>query len=75
MWSSARRDERAVADEYRAIVSQAIASLNGCNHPAAITLAMLPENLRGFGKIRRQAAAHMRAQASTIQASMAAQGH
>ena len=75
MWSSARRDERAVADEYRAIVSQAIASLNGRNHAAAIALAMLPEKLRGFGKIRRQAAASMRAQASVIQAAMLAQGH
>ena len=66
MWSSTRRDERAIAHEYRVMMDEVIASLNSRNYPAAIELATLPEKLRGFGSVRTKAAANMRAQSAAI---------
>jgi indolepyruvate ferredoxin oxidoreductase len=66
--SSARRDECALANDYRVMMGEMAASLNTRNYAAAIELAMLPEKVRGFGSVRSIAAAHMRSRAKVIMA-------
>jgi indolepyruvate ferredoxin oxidoreductase len=61
-WSAARRAERALADEYAAAVSHSLDRLDATTHGAAVRLAALPGEVRGFGSVKRAAAERMRAQ-------------
>lgn len=56
-----RRAERALADEYAAAVSHSLDRLDATTHGAAVRLAALPGEVRGFGSVKR-AAGGMRAQ-------------
>lgn len=64
--SSTRRDERALAVEYAHTIEQLLPGLNVRNLASAVQIAALPEGVRGFGRVRRVAAAAMREQAAAL---------
>ncbi|MBY4946612.1 indolepyruvate ferredoxin oxidoreductase family protein [Cupriavidus respiraculi] len=47
-----RRTERALIDEYRAMLDEVTAGLNAGNHQTAVALASLPDDIRGFGHVK-----------------------
>ncbi len=47
-----RRTERALIGEYRALLDELTAGLSVANHGTAVTLANLPDDIRGFGHIK-----------------------
>ncbi len=47
-----RRTERALIGEYRALLDELASGLNAANHATAITLASLPDDIRGFGHVK-----------------------
>jgi len=57
-----RKTERALIGEYRASIDEVLGSLNTANHAAAVEIASLPEQIRGYGHIkdRNLAAARVR---------------
>ena len=57
-----RRTERALIGEYRAAIDEVLSGLNAGNHAAAVEIASLPEQIRGYGhvKARNLAAARTR---------------
>jgi indolepyruvate ferredoxin oxidoreductase len=60
-----RRTERALVDEYRELVSEALVSLSPENHELAVELCELPEVIRGYEEIKLRGVAlfHRRAEA------------
>ncbi len=68
-----RRAERALIGEYCACIEELLAGLNAGNHAAAVEIARIPEQIRGYGhvKARHLAAAH-RVWAERLQAWRAA---
>lgn len=57
-----RKTERALIGEYRASIDEVLTSLNAANHAAAVEIASLPEQIRGYGHVkdRHLAAARVR---------------
>jgi indolepyruvate ferredoxin oxidoreductase len=49
-----RRAERALPGEYRLSIEQVIASLNPSNHPQAVEIARIPEQIKGFGHVKER---------------------
>ncbi len=47
-----RREERQLIDDYFELVRELCAKLDADNHALAVTLASLPEKIRGFGHIK-----------------------
>jgi len=64
-YSEERRSERAVLARYEETIAQALTTLEShgdpAHHAAAIALASLPEDLRGYGHVRAKALAITRA--------------
>lgn len=58
--SAERRDERAFAREYEAAVERLLLRLDAAHLEAAIAIARLPDEVRGFGVVRRQRMAAVR---------------
>jgi indolepyruvate ferredoxin oxidoreductase len=56
-----RREERRLIIEYEAIVTRIIDGLNAANLEAAIELAELPDQIRGFGPVKEEAIKKTRA--------------
>jgi indolepyruvate ferredoxin oxidoreductase len=50
--SAERRMERQLIGEYEALVEELLARLDRENHPVALQLATLPEEIRGFGYVK-----------------------
>ena len=71
-WSSARRQERALALEYEGLIVDALRRLKLSNHASAVRLAALPDMVRGFGAVRARSVSAMRLQARAIEAELAA---
>lgn len=71
-WSSARRQERALAGEYESLIVDALRRLRPSNHASAVSLAALPDMVRGFGAVRARSVATMRARAQAIEAELSA---
>ena len=46
------RTERQLIAEYEALVDELLARLDRDNHPVALQLAALPEEIRGFGHVK-----------------------
>ncbi|MBP8061919.1 MAG: hypothetical protein KAY33_03840, partial [Polaromonas sp.] len=46
--------ERALIDSYRASIDEIIISLNAANHAAAIELARIPEQIKGYGHVKER---------------------
>ena len=51
-YSAERRAERALIDEYEHDIAKALVSLSAETHPAALELARLPHEIRGYGPIK-----------------------
>jgi indolepyruvate ferredoxin oxidoreductase len=51
-YTQERRSERALRDNYMALVRATVAGLNGHNLDAGLKLAQLPEKIRGFGHVK-----------------------
>jgi indolepyruvate ferredoxin oxidoreductase len=51
-YTQERRSERALRDNYMALVRAIVAGLNGHNLDAGLKLAQLPEKIRGFGHVK-----------------------
>lgn len=47
-----RRTERALIAEYRASVEEMLAGLTAANHAAAVEVARIPEQIRGYGHVK-----------------------
>jgi indolepyruvate ferredoxin oxidoreductase len=56
-YSQERREERRLIGEYEALLEEFIARLSPDNHAVALTLAGLPEKIRGFGHVKARAVA------------------
>jgi indolepyruvate ferredoxin oxidoreductase len=50
--SAERREERKLIADYESLVAELIENLTLGNHAAAISLAALPETIRGFGHVK-----------------------
>jgi indolepyruvate ferredoxin oxidoreductase len=57
-----RRAERALPAEYRHSIEQVVASLDAGNHPLAVEIARIPEQIKGFGHVKERNLAAARAQ-------------
>jgi len=55
-----RRTERALIIEYRACIEELLAGLNATNHAAAVEIARLPEQIRGYGHVKARHLATVR---------------
>ena len=51
-YARVRREERALVDEYRALVERALEKLGPDSHDAAVALADLPDMIRGYEEIK-----------------------
>ncbi len=51
-YSAERRTERRLISDYEAMVGEIIASLTPGNYDVAVTLAMYPEKIRGYGHVK-----------------------
>jgi indolepyruvate ferredoxin oxidoreductase len=49
-----RRTERALIVEYRAAIEQLLAALSAGNHAAAVEVARVPEQIKGFGHVKER---------------------
>ena len=47
-----RRSERALIAEYRTCIEELLAGLNAANHAAAVEIARIPEQIRGYGHVK-----------------------
>ena len=56
-----RRTERALIEEYESTVATLLAGLAPQNHPLALQIASLPEEIRGYGHIKLKSVAAARA--------------
>jgi len=61
-WSRERRAERALIDEYRALIRQVAGRLDAGNLDAAIVLAAAAGDIRGFGPVKEASLAAWRTQ-------------
>jgi indolepyruvate ferredoxin oxidoreductase len=67
-----RKTERALIGEYRASIEQVLATLDAGNHAAAVEIARIPEQIKGYGHVKER---HLRAAREKWAALMAAWGH
>jgi indolepyruvate ferredoxin oxidoreductase len=51
-YTKERREERRLVDDYFALVHEIVDKLDANNHGLAVTLAGLPEKVRGFGHVK-----------------------
>ena len=49
-----RQTERALIDEYRASLEEVLSTLNEHNHAAALSIARIPEQIKGFGHVKER---------------------
>ncbi|MBI2745880.1 MAG: indolepyruvate ferredoxin oxidoreductase family protein [Burkholderiales bacterium] len=55
-----RRTERALIADYRACIEELLAGLSAANHAAAVEIARLPEQIRGYGHVKARHLATVR---------------
>ncbi|MDG4824661.1 indolepyruvate ferredoxin oxidoreductase family protein [Asanoa sp. WMMD1127] len=65
-YARVRRLERSLVAEYVAVVGELLAGLTAANHPLAVEIAGLPEQVRGYEEIKVEAAARYRAQLAAL---------
>ena len=51
-WTAERRHERALIAQYETLMAELMENLTAANHPIAVTLAALPEGMRGYGHVK-----------------------
>jgi indolepyruvate ferredoxin oxidoreductase len=64
--AAVRRVERALIAEYRGLVERALGALSPETHERAITLAGLPDLVRGYEDVKRRGVARFRDEARTL---------
>jgi indolepyruvate ferredoxin oxidoreductase len=53
-YSSERRMERRLIEDYRAVVEEIVHALTAENHALAVAIASIPEKIRGFGPVKEK---------------------
>jgi indolepyruvate ferredoxin oxidoreductase len=53
-WTAERRQERALIAQYETLMDELLAKLTADNHEAAVALAALPEEIRGYGHVKAE---------------------
>ncbi|HXW30300.1 MAG TPA: indolepyruvate ferredoxin oxidoreductase family protein, partial [Xanthobacteraceae bacterium] len=61
-----RRVERRLIGEYEAMLAELIARLSADNHALAVSLAAIPEKIRGFGHVKARHLAAAKAEEATL---------
>jgi indolepyruvate ferredoxin oxidoreductase len=56
-YTEERREERRLVEDYFALVGEVCAQLDADNHALAVSLASLPEKIRGFGYVKAKSLA------------------
>jgi indolepyruvate ferredoxin oxidoreductase len=64
--SAERRVERRLIAEYEAMLSELMARLSADNHPLAVSLAAIPEKIRGFGHVKARHLAAAKAEEASL---------
>jgi indolepyruvate ferredoxin oxidoreductase len=64
--SEERRTERHLIGEYEAVIEEIISRLSAANHPAAVELAALPLEIRGFGHVKQANLTRAKAKEATL---------
>lgn len=65
-FSEDRKLDRRLLTEYEQLVDELIATLHPGNHALAVELAALPEQIRGYGPVRRRHAEHAKRQEARL---------
>ena len=65
-YSEERKMERALVNDYGAMIEGLLAGLNGGNIANAVALAHLPEQVRGFGHVKEAAVAKFRTEKARL---------
>ena len=60
-WTRDRRLDRTLLSDYEAVVNELLVKLNARNFDLAVKIVALPEQVKGYGIVREQAAHAMRA--------------
>jgi indolepyruvate ferredoxin oxidoreductase len=63
---SSRSEERELISWYRQLIDDIHSGLRESNHAVAVTLADLPDRIRGYEQVKHQSAEAVRAEASTL---------
>jgi indolepyruvate ferredoxin oxidoreductase len=66
-----RRTERRLIEEYKASIDKALAKLDKDNLALVLDLAILPEHIRGYGHVKDEHLAKVRARWTEIEAQLA----
>jgi len=69
-----RRMERALIEEYEALVGDLSRGLSPSNHDTATAIAALPDEVRGFGHIKEASVTAYRARLATLKAELDQEG-
>jgi indolepyruvate ferredoxin oxidoreductase len=69
-YSAERKDERARITHYRALIEQILARLTVHNHALCVSIAALPEGLRGFGHVKAKHAKQVDAEEKRLLAQL-----
>jgi indolepyruvate ferredoxin oxidoreductase len=64
--SAERKQERQLISEYEGWIEQLLTHLNGRNYAAALALAQLPEQIRGYGHVKQRSLEQARQQAEQL---------
>jgi len=64
--SQERRIERQLIGEYQTVIEEILARLSPANYAAAVELAALPLEIRGFGHVKQASLARMNARQETL---------
>jgi indolepyruvate ferredoxin oxidoreductase len=73
-YAAVRRAERALVDEYRALVEAALARLTPATHDRAVEIAALPDEIRGYEDIKLKSIARFRERAAALASALRAHG-
>ncbi|MFC7553454.1 DUF6537 domain-containing protein [Pseudoroseomonas wenyumeiae] len=65
-FSEDRKLDRRLLTEYEQVVEELITALHPGNHALAVELAALPEQIRGYGPIRRRHAGHAKRREASL---------
>ena len=65
-WTAERRAERQAPHDYEALLATLLPRLSAANHSKIVEIAGLADTVRGFGPVKRQAAARAAAQQAAL---------
>src|SRR5262249_23072952 len=65
-YAEVRRLERKLVDEYRQMIEAVMAKLGPANHDAAVAIAELPDEIRGYEQIKLDSVAQFRDKAARL---------